>query len=106
MNQFSFPVTTIGTAGTSYGPGAGGANFAVTGGVTAVPIVGRNAYGVTNFSKKGKVAQPIVSMKGPNELGQPIPRFSTGGWMVEAAYKALNPLFCQSIYCYNAALAA
>ena len=106
MNQFAYPITTIGTAGSSYGPGATGANYSITGGAVGVPIIGQNAYGVTNFSKDGKVDQPIIQMMDSKQLGQPIPRFHTAGWMVPAAYKGLNPLFAQTIHCYNASLAA
>jgi hypothetical protein len=100
-----FPITTRGTAGTSYGPGSGGANLTETdtAGVTyvkAVPIMGQGAYGVTTFAKKKATAPPIY-FRSWKDLGQPIPRWSTIGWMLEFACKALQPRHLVNLWLYD-----
>lgn len=103
-NSFRFPVTTIGTAGTSYGPGANGGNQTSstgTGYVTSNLIFGREAFGVTTFAKKGgQGRRPSVIMKNPGrgDTSNPLNRFSTVGWTVEAAYAGLNALFMVNIW--------
>lgn len=101
-NALSFPVAARGTAGTSYGPGSGGANLIaeesivtpvspITAYVKTIPILGRNCFGVTAFkNKQGQLRKPPVYVRGWDALAQPIPRFGTAGWMVEAGNAALN----------------
>ena len=100
---FKFPITTRGTAGTSYGPGSNGANFTEsgTGLVSLVPFIGKGAFGVTSLAKKNAESPPVY-VKGPDELGQPIPRFSTVGWMIEYMCKALNPMWVVNMGLYDA----
>lgn len=102
-NPFKFPITTRGTSGTSYGPGASGANQTETGSglVTLVPYFGRNAFGVTTFSKKNANNPPLY-FKTADQLGQPIPRFGSVGWMLEFVAKALQPKFCVNVGLYDA----
>lgn len=101
-NPFKFPITTRGTAGTSYGPGATGANQAETGSglVTLTPFFGQAAYGVTSFKKKNP-QKPPVYIKDSSALGQPIPRFGSIGWMIEFVAKALNPMWCVNVATYD-----
>lgn len=107
-NQFTCLQGTIGTAGTAYGPGAAGANYSAAGEVTLVPIMGKNAYGVTNFSKDGTIDEPMIIIKTPGKhsTDQPLNRFSTAGWVVPAVYKGLNPMHLINMAVYNSALAA
>ena len=101
---FRFPVTARGTAGTSYGPGATGANYSSSGSVTMVPVLGKEAYGVTRLvGEGGTVDKPMIYIRkpGPNSTDQPLPRFSTVGWMTRFVAKALNPMFCVNVAVYN-----
>jgi len=106
-NPFRFPITTRGTAGTSYGPGATGANWTQTSGsgyVTSVPIFGRDAFGATTFAKKsGQARQPSIIIKnpGPGDTSNPLNRFSTVGWVIEAVYKGLQALHNVTIWCQS-----
>lgn len=105
-NAFIFPIAAHGTAGTSYGPGSQGANLtnAFTVGnnyVQSSLALGKNAFGVTGFQdSKGNIRKPPVVIKRPgsNDTSQPLDRFSTAGWQVEAAYKELNPNFGVQIW--------
>lgn len=105
-NPFNFPITTIGTAGTSYGPGASGANWTQSTGagsyVTSVPVFGREAFGVTTFARKGGQARkPAIIIKNPGsgDTSNPLNRFSTVGWEIEAVYKGLQGLHMVNIWC-------
>lgn len=101
-NQFQFPITTIGTAGTSYGPGANGANYSASGAVTSALVMGREAFGVTTFKNKNKnLKGPIIKVKtsGPHTTSDPLDRYSTVGWVLEFVACPLNPLFAQQIWC-------
>jgi hypothetical protein len=106
-NPFRFPVTTRGTAGTSYGPGATGANWTQTTGsgyVTTVPVFGRDAFGVTTFAKKsGQARKPSIIIKnpGPGDTSNPLNRYSTVGWEIEAVYKGLQALHMIGIWCQS-----
>jgi len=103
-DAFRFPITTRGTNSTSYGPGASGANQTSSTGsgyVTSNLIFGRDAFGVTTFSKKGgQAARPRVFTKNPGtgDTSNPLNRFSTVGWAVEAAYAGLNSGFMVNIW--------
>lgn len=100
-NSFKFPINTRGTAGTSYGPGAAGANYAATGAVTTNIMLGKDCFGVTTFANKsGQAAKPniIVKTPGNSDTNQPLNRWSSVGWVVEAVYKSLNPLFGVGIW--------
>jgi len=99
---FNFPITTRGTAGTSYGPGANGGNQADSGGVSTVPIFGRNAFGVTTFSKKSgqAIKPPIIHKKsGAGDTSNPLNRYDTIGWEIEVAHKSIYALHCVGIWC-------
>lgn len=101
---FTFPITARGTAGTSYGVGDDGGNYSSTGEVRSTFILGREAFGVTTFrTKGGQARKPNIIVKTPNRnsTNDPLNRFSTVGWEVEAVYKGLNPLFAQQIWTYN-----
>jgi N4-gp56 family major capsid protein len=103
-NEFIFPITTRGTAGSSYGVGATGANYSTSGHVASVPILGRNAFGVTTFkNKQGQLPKPpiIVKESGPNDTGNPLNRYGTLGWVLEFACKGLQPLWAQQIWIYQ-----
>lgn len=107
-NAFRFPVGPISSPAATDGPGyfdptrgtaASYSNYSATGTLALVPILGREAFGVTNFSTDGARSEPIVHVKtpGPNSTDQPLNRFKTVGWLIAAVQKALNPLFCVSI---------
>lgn len=101
-NALAFPVAARGTAGTSYGVGSVGANLIadesvvtavspITAYVKMIPILGRNAFGVTAFkNKQGSLRRPPVYVRGWDNLAQPIPRFGTAGWFIEKGTVALN----------------
>lgn len=98
-NGFAFPIAARGTAGTSSGPGANGANYTETGAVHTAIMLGKECFGVTAFQrKKGQAQRPTVIVKSAEQLAQPIPRFSTVGWMLEWATKGLNPMFGVGIW--------
>ena len=100
-NEFRFPVQTRGTAGTSGGPGAGGDNYAVTGAVGAALMLGRDAFGVTTFkNKNGKIQKPPIIIKHPSygDTSNPLNRYGTVGWAMEAVYKALDPRYARQIW--------
>jgi N4-gp56 family major capsid protein len=93
---FQFPITTRGTAGTSYGPGDDGANYstASTSTVQIALCFGQDSFGVTKFSKKNGVMKPPVRVKGPNRYDKfdVLDRFTAVGWHVDLAVKALYSL--------------
>lgn len=97
---FRFPSTTIGTSGSSYGVGATGANYTDTGGVEANFILGQEAFGVTTFADSGNILRPGIKIKnpGPQDTSNPLDRFSTVGWVLPFVAKALNPMWCVSVY--------
>lgn len=66
-----------------------------TGAVFVVPIFGREAYGVIDLEGQPKK----VYVKSPDQLGQPIPLYSTIGWEVGCGQKVLNGLFVCGIMC-------
>lgn len=104
-NAFRFPITTRGTAGSAYGPGADGANYSASGSVSAQLILGREAFGVTTLKNEmGNLTDPrvIVKTSGPNTTSDPLNRFSTAGWMIPYVCKGLNPLYAQQIWTYAA----
>lgn len=98
---FRFPQTTIGTAGSSYGVGASGANYSATGDVESTFIMGPQAFGITTFTRgKGKGAKlvaPII-VEPASKIGGPLHMFSTIGWKLEFVAKGLNPLFGVQIW--------
>lgn len=100
-DPFRFPITTRGTSGTSYGPGAAGANYSATGAIYTNLALGMNSFGLTTFSKKsGQISKPPLYINKAAQSGtyQPIPRYDTIGWMLEAVCKPLNPLFAVGIW--------
>lgn len=106
-NPFNFPIETRGTDATDHGPGVSGGNWTQstgTGYVTAVPIFGRDAFGVTTFAKKsGQARKPSIIIKnpGPGDTSNPLNRFSTVGWEIEAAYTALQGLHMVNVWCHQ-----
>lgn len=99
---FNFPIETRGTAGTAGGPGNNGGNQADSGTVSCVPVFGRNAFGVTTFSKKGGQAMkpPIIHKKpGSGDTSNPLNRYDTIGWEIEIAHKSIYALHCVGIWC-------
>lgn len=106
---FKFPNITRDSGTTSYGvgvnnPGTSYTNYSATGAVTSVPILGKNAFGVTTFrNQMGQLPRPMIRTKtsGPNTTSDPLDRVSTVGWMNEYVCKALNPLFAQQVWCYT-----
>lgn len=103
-DPFIFPIEARGTAGTAGGPGAGGANFSITGDVTSNLILAKNAFGVTTLKNKmGQIRKPpiIIKVSGPQDTSNPLDRYGTVGWAMEAVYKALNPLFAQQIWTFS-----
>lgn len=100
-NPFRFPITTRGTASAAYGPGAAGANYSATGTIYTTPVFGKNAFGITTFANKaGKIEKPPIFIKKAEDSGtfQPLNRYDTIGWALEAAVKALNPMFAVGIW--------
>lgn len=97
--EFKFPVVTRGTAGTTGGPGASGANYSATGTVESAFVLGRECFGVTTLGRKSaQGVVPSVVVKSADQLAQPIPRFGTVGWMIEEATPVLNSLFAVQIW--------
>ena len=109
-NPFTFPIATRGTSGSSYGPGAQGANFSAsvlaatapkTGYVKSNIFLGSNAFGVTGFQNEARTfSKPPITIMRPAQLAQPIPRFSTMGWQMDAMFASLNPLFAVQGWTY------
>ena len=100
-NEFRFPITTRGTAGAAYGPGATGANYSASGAVGSALMLGKQAFGVTTFkNKNGKIERPPVVIKHPGDgdTSNPLNRYGTVGWVIEAAYKALDPRYARQIW--------
>lgn len=100
-----FPITTRGTAGTSYGPGASGGNWSATGNVAANFILGREAFGVTTFGNQmGQLAKPPITVKvsGAQDTSNPLNRYGTIGWALEYVPKGLSPFCGQQIWTYAA----
>jgi hypothetical protein len=103
-NAFKFPITTRGTAGTSYGPGADGANFSATAAISSAIALGQEAFGVTTFrNQKGQLPRPTIKVKtpGPNDTSNPLDRYGTVGWVLPFVTKALNPLHAVQIFNYT-----
>lgn len=100
-NPFRFPIQTRGTAGTAGGPGSLGANYSATGAVYTTPVFGKNSSGVTTFANKaGKIKNPPIFFKKAEDSGtfQPLNRYDTIGWALEACVTPLNPLFAVGIW--------
>lgn len=100
---FRFPQTTIGTNSTSYGVGDSGGgitagNYSATGGVYANLIFGQEAFGVTTLAGESTKPGIIVKNPGPQDTSNPLNRFSTVGWVLPFACKALNPLWAVQIW--------
>jgi N4-gp56 family major capsid protein len=103
-DPFIFPIESRGTAGTAGGPGVAGANFSSTGDVTSNLILGQHAFGVTTMKNKmGQIRKPpiIIKTSGPQDTSNPLNRYGTVGWAIEAVYKSLNPLFAQQIWTFS-----
>lgn len=106
---FRFPITTVGTAGSSYGVGAmypagsSYTNYSASGTVYSTMIFGREAFGVTTL-KGGKgnadITRPgvIVKNPGPTTTSDPLGRYSTVGYVIPAIAKGLNALFACQIW--------
>ncbi len=60
-----------------------------TGVVDVVPIFGQHCYGVVNLERQPEK----LYIKTPDQLGQPMPFYSTMGWMVGMTTRVLNGLF-------------
>lgn len=100
-NEFRFPLQTRGTAGTTGGPGATGANYSASGAVGSALMLGREAFGCTTFkNKNGKIQKPPVIIKHPGDgdTSNPLNRYGTVGWALEAVYKALDPRYARQIW--------
>lgn len=69
--------------------------YSATGAVHNALIIGREAYGVVDLAGQPKK----IYTKTPDQLGQPIPMFSTVGWEVGFKAKALNGMFGVSVMC-------
>ena len=103
---FRFPITTVGTAGASYGVGANDigttyTNYASDGAVYCTPIMGKQALGVTTFKTfAGQVLNPgiIIKNPGPQDTSNPLNMFSTVGWYLPFVPKGLNPLFAVQMW--------
>lgn len=99
-NPFACPIADRGTSGSSYGPGAVGANYVeavqdavapITGYVKSNMILGRNCFGAVGFQNSvGQIRNPPIYISDWRQLGQPLPRFSSLGWLIEMVIKALN----------------
>lgn len=101
---FRFPITTVGTAGASYGvgafvPGTTYTNYSATGAVYANLILGQEAFGVTTL-KGNNIMKPgiIVKKPGPQDTSNPLNRFSTVGWYLPYIAKGLNPMFAVQMW--------
>ena len=102
-----FPITTVGTAGGSYGVGAFDpanslyTNYAETGAVYSTMIFGQEAFGRTTFEGADKsMLKPgvIIKTPGPHTTSDPLGRYSTVGWVIPAIAKGLNSLFAVQIW--------
>lgn len=104
MNEvFRFPITTIGTSGSSYGPGAAGANYSASGHVECALYFGQDAFGGTTFRKKsGELRNPRIIIKGPNQYDKVdfLGMWAGAGWHVPFAAKALWSLHNNGILTY------
>lgn len=95
-NPYRFPITTIGTNSTSYGPGEDGENYSALEDVTMVPIMGQKAFSITRMvNEAGAVDKAMVQVKTPgkNSTDQPINRFKTAAWYARLAVKATQGLW-------------
>jgi N4-gp56 family major capsid protein len=96
---FRFPITTEGTAGSSYGvgplvPGTSYTNYSSTGAIYSTFIFGREAFGVTTFEGNNFMRPGIIKKNpGPQDTSNPLNMFSTVGWYMPGIAKGLNPLF-------------
>lgn len=100
-NEFRFPIESRGTAGTAGGPGSGGANYSASGAVGSALLLGRNAFGVTTFkNQNGQLTKPPVIIKHPggNDTSNPLNRYGTVGWQMDAVYKGLDPRYARQIW--------
>jgi len=100
-NEFKFPVVSRGTAGTAGGPGSAGANYSTSGTVGAALALGKNAFGVTTFkNQNGQLTKPPIIIKHPgdSDTSNPLNRFGTIGWQMDAVYKALDPRYARQIW--------
>ena len=104
---FRFPITTVGTAGSSYGVGAmdpanaSYTNYSASGDVYATFILGREAFGVSTFTgDASSILKPgiIVKTPGPNDTSNPLNRYSTVGWVLPFIAKGLNPMFAVQMW--------
>ena len=103
---FRFPITTVGTAGSSYGVGANNpgttyTNYTASGAIYSTPIFGKEAFGVTTLKgSNSDIMKPgiIIKNPGPQDTSNPLNRFSTVGWYLPFVAKALNPLFAVQIW--------
>jgi len=102
-SPFVFPIETRGTPGTAGGPGAQGANYAVSGHVQTVLVLGKNAFGVTGFKKRmGGVIKPpiIIKQVGSGGTSDPLNRYGTVGWQMDIGHKSLYSMHAVGIWCY------
>jgi len=103
---FRFPITTVGTAGSSYGVGANNVgstytNYSASGAVHSSLILGKEAFGVTTFKgEPGSAMKPgiIIKNPGPQDTSNPLNMYSTVGWYLPYVCKALNPLFAIQVW--------
>ncbi len=101
---FRFPITTVGTSGSSYGvgpfvPGTSYTNYSATGGVYANLIVGREAFGVTTLKGNNYMSPGIIRKRsGQSDTSNPLNRFSTIGWYLPFVAKGLNPHFAVQLW--------
>ena len=100
-NEFKFPVAARGTAGSASGPGSAGANYSASGAVGAALALGKNAFGVTTFkNQNGKINKPPIIIKNSDSstTSDPLNRYGTVGWQMDAVYKALDPRYARQIW--------
>jgi hypothetical protein len=101
---FAFPLTASrGTAGTAGGPGSLGANYSSSGTVQTALCFGRGSMGGTAFARKvGKALKPPVRVKYSNQYAtsDPLDRYATVGWVIEAAFKSLWAPHCVGLWTY------
>ena len=100
-NEFKFPVLGRGTPGTAGGVGSEGGNYSASGTVGCALALGRNAFGVTTFkNQSGKLTKPPIIIKHPSsgDTGNPLDRYGTVGWQMDAVYKALDPRYARQIW--------
>lgn len=96
---FRFPQYAIGTAGTGYGVGATGVNYAATGAVYSNLFLGADAFGVTTLAGQGGNLKPgiIIKNPGPQDTSNALNRFSTVGWVLPFVCKGLNANWCINV---------